>query len=360
VLASASQDDSGLGSKLAGRSHELTNFSLGLLGAAFAERDLAKTEPLLAKLASARSNTTRGSLISDDGHGGEEILGYGRNVRATAAMVRALVLSGRGREADDLVAGILGERRSDGTWGTTYNNLWALHALTDYAKHAQKGSAAARVELTVDDRRVNVLDVTATSRLKSTLIPATHLPAPGSAATVSLRTASDSALRYTARLRWAPTLPAHTPVDHGFAVERELVDATTGKPVTAPRQGQLLRVHLSLKTGQPRAQVALIDRLPAGFEPVDTALATSPRDPQETDSSETESEHDYRTWVHRELHDERVTHFADTLPSGTHTAEYLVRATRVGKFVRPAPSAESMYEPDVFGHGEIEVVTVAR
>jgi uncharacterized protein YfaS (alpha-2-macroglobulin family) len=55
-----------------------------------------------------------------------------------------------------------------------------------------------------------------------------------------------------------------------------------------------------------------------------------------------------------------VTHFADHLPSGTHTAEYLVRATRTGKFVHPAPSAEAMYEPDVFGHGAIDVVTVTR
>jgi uncharacterized protein YfaS (alpha-2-macroglobulin family) len=175
---------------------------------------------------------------------------------------------------------------------------------------------------------------------------------------VRLSTAPKSSLRYTARLRWAPTVPAQTPVDRGFSVERELVDATTGKPVTTPTQGQLLRVRLTVKTNQHRAQVAVIDRLPAGFEPVDTALATSAREPQGNEEVTTESEYGYGTWVWRELHDERVTHFADNLPSGTHIAEYLVRATRVGKFVRPAPSAEAMYEPDVFGHGEIEVVSV--
>ena len=43
-----------------------------------------------------------------------------------------------------------------------------------------------------------------------------------------------------------------------------------------------------------------------------------------------------------------------------HTAEYLVRATRTGKFIRPAASAEAMYEPGVFGHGAIDTVTVTR
>jgi uncharacterized protein YfaS (alpha-2-macroglobulin family) len=360
VLASASQDDAGLGSKLASRSKELTNFSVGLLGAAFAERDRKKTEPLLVQLASARRKTSRGSLIGDAVDNDADLFGYGSDLRATAAMVRALVLSGKAREAEDLVAGILGERRSDGTWGTTYNNLWALHALTDYGLHTEKASTASRVELAVDGRRFTTLDVTAKSRLKNALVPATRLPAPGSAAKVSLSTAPGSALRYTARLRWAPTVPAQTPVDHGFSVERELIDATTGKPVTNPTQGQLLRVRLTVKTSQHRAQVALIDRLPAGFEAVDTALATSARDPQGNDEATTKTEYGYGTWVWRELHDERVTHFADNLSSGVHTAEYLVRATRVGKFVRPAPSAEAMYEPDVFGHGGIEVVTVVR
>jgi uncharacterized protein YfaS (alpha-2-macroglobulin family) len=359
VLASASQDDSGLGSKLASRSKELTNFSVGLLGAAFAERDRKTTEPLLVQLASARRKTTHGSLIGDDADSNAELFGYGRDLRATAAMVRALVLSGKARDADDLVAGILGERRSDGTWGTTYNNLWALHALTDYARHTEKGSTGARVELAVDGQRFTALEVTAKSRLKNALVPATRLPAPGSTTKVSLSTAPKSSLRYTARLRWAPTVPAQTPVDRGFSVEREIVDATTGKPVTVPRQGELLRVRVTVKTSRHRAQVALIDRLPAGFEAVDTALATSARDPLGNDEGTTDPEYGNRTWVWRELHDERVTHFANNLPSGVHTAEYLVRATRVGKFVRPAPSAEAMYEPDVFGHGEIETVTVA-
>jgi alpha-2-macroglobulin len=353
VLAAASEDDGGFGAKLATSTKELSRFGVGLLGAAFAERDQARSVPLIGELTGARRKAAMGVLI-DDGQGSndEDTFGYGRDLRATAAAVRALVLAGKGRDADDLIAGILGERRPDGTWGTTYNNLWALHALVDYATFGKPGASSGRVTLTLDKHELAALDVSAKSRLKSALVSAAQLPAPGKHAAIGIAGPNGSELRYTARLRWASTAAAQSPVDRGFAVKRELFDAKTGKAVTTPVQGQLLRVRLTLTTKENRAQVALIDRLPAGFEAVDTALATSAADPDAKDSS--------GDWVWRELHDERVTHFADQLAAGTHTAEYLVRATRSGSFVRPAASAEAMYDPDVYGLGAIESVTVKR
>ena len=265
VLASAAQDDAGLGTKLLGNTKELSRFGVGLLGAAFAQRDRVRSEPLLAQLSSARRRTASGSLIGDDGESSARLFEYGRDLRATAATVRALVMSGKGRDADDLIAGILGERRKDGTWGTTYNNLWALHALVDYGLNADKGATSGRVKLAVDRRDFATLDVSAKSRFKSASIPADRLPAPGQGAEVSLTGPSGGSLRYTARLRWANTIASQAPVDRGFAVKRELLDAKTGKAVTAPTQGQLLRVVLTVTTKDDRDQVALIDRLPARF-----------------------------------------------------------------------------------------------
>jgi alpha-2-macroglobulin len=353
VLAAARQDDAGLGAKLASDKQKLTRFGLGLLGSAFAERDKTSAAPLIAELGSARKKSAGGALIVDASSKSSDLFEYGRDLRATAAAVRALALSGNGKAADDLVAGILGERRSDGSWGTTYNNLWALHALVDYGKHGSPGANSGRVTLDLDTTRVATLDVTTKSRLKTSVVSGSRLPLPGKRAQAVISAPKGSSLRYTARLRWASSVAAQVAVDRGFSVERALVDARTGKPVSTPRQGQLLRVRLTLTTPEDRAQVALIDRLPAGFEAVDTALATSARDPGVSADASND-------WVWRELHDERVTHFADQLAAGTHVAEYLVRATRTGTFLRPAASAEAMYAPDVFGHGSIETITVAR
>jgi alpha-2-macroglobulin len=353
VLAAAQQDDAGLGAKLAGDRKKLTRFGLGLLGAAYAERDRMSAAPLLAELAGARKKRSSGALIEDASSTSSALFEYGRDLRATAATVRALALSGNAKQADDLIAGILGERRKDGSWGTTYNNLWALHALVDYGKHANPGASSGRVTLDLDRKRSATFDVTAKSRLKTAVIPAASLPKPGTRAEALLSAPKGSSLRYTARLRWASSVAGQTAVDRGFAVKRELLDARSGKPVAAPSQGQLLRVRLTVSTPEERSQVALVDRLPAGFEAVDTALATSAKAPGAAAGASSD-------WVWRELHDERVTHFADQLPAGTHVAEYLVRATRTGRFLRPAASVEAMYAPDIYGHGSIETLTVTR
>ncbi|MGC4087964.1 MAG: hypothetical protein QM756_08715 [Polyangiaceae bacterium] len=158
------------------------------------------------------------------------------------------------------------------------------------------------------------------------------------------------------RLRFATRAAEQAPVDHGFGVTRALLDAKTGAPVTNPTLGQLLKVRVTITTAALRQQVALVDMLPAGFEAVDSALATSAAEPNPSQDSVVNYE--YSPWVHRELHDERVTHFADALSAGKHVAEYLVRATRKGTFLRPAASAEMMYAPEVFGHGALESVNV--
>lgn len=351
VLAAARSEDGGLGGKLAQKRGKLTRFGVGLLGAAFAEREDPQAGPLLAELAAAKQRAGSGLLIRDDEARASQLFDYGRDLRATAALVRALVQSGKGKDAEELIAGILGQRRPDGSWGTTYNNLWALHAIVDYGRGSNAGANSGRVSVSSGARRIATLDVSPKARLKTARVAASGLPAPGSSGSVTLAAPKGSALRFVARLRYAPRLSSQVPVNKGFSVTRQLVDAKSGAPVASPNVGQLLRVRLTVVTADARQQVALIDRLPAGLEPVDTALATSVRDPGQADDG---------AWVWRELHDERVTHFADTLPAGTHTAEYLVRATRAGRFVRPAPSAEAMYAPDVFGHGAPETITVKR
>jgi uncharacterized protein YfaS (alpha-2-macroglobulin family) len=143
------------------------------------------------------------------------------------------------------------------------------------------------------------------------------------------------------------------PTDHGFSVKRDLRDADTDRVVTAPKVGQLVWIEMEITTKRTHEQVALQDFLPAGFEAVDTALKTS----EATRNAKGDTAW---YWSHRELHDERVTFFADTLPKGTHHAAYLARVTRAGEFIRPAPRAEAMYDPDVYGVGALERVRISH
>jgi uncharacterized protein YfaS (alpha-2-macroglobulin family) len=189
--------------------------------------------------------------------------------------------------------------------------------------------------------------------LQTLRVPYAELVRPdGRARELELVAPPDADVRYTARLRFSVDVAHAQPASAGLDVERALVDAETGAPVTSPRLGQLLRVRLTLRSTEAREQVALTDRLPAGLEPIDTRLAT--------EQQRVTAGGDPWVWTWRELHDERVAFFADTLPVGTHIAEYLARATRSGTFLRPAASAEAMYDPTVYARGTTERVEVTR
>jgi len=350
VLGANDRDESGFGKKFAANPGTLSRFTTGLLGAALAKSERDASQPLIRTLVAARQRGSKGTLVHESGKG-VDFLYYGRDLRATAATVRALVEAGRRDEADDLVAGILAERTSDGSWGTTYNNLWALYALADYVQ-ASAVSAISQVSIELDGRAVKQVRFDQKAHMFNLELPASKLPAPGGSTTLKLKARESAKIRFTARLSYVDAEQGKSRVEQGFKVDRELVDADTGAAVSDPKVGQLLRVKLQLVVKNPTKQVALIDRLPAGFEPVDTSLATE-RQSAEDDGVGWD-------WVWRELHDERVTFFADALASGEHDAEYLVRVTRAGSFARPAAMAEAMYDPSIYGRGLRETVRVTR
>ena len=351
VLAYARRDDRGLGRDLARQQQQLSRFSVGLLANALTRRQGAEPAPLFGAIEAAR-RTENGRTLVRDPSAQSSFMHYGGDLRATASAVSAYVAAGRHAEAGDLVAGILAERDPRGDWGTTYNNMWALHALAAYAESDTTSAATIPVEVSLGGRRVASASLTRSSRVQRIVIPASALPNEGTAADLVLSTPSDARVRYSARLRYVLRRDAQRAESQGYRVHRELLDAETGRRVETPRVGQLLRVRLRIHADRDQSQVALVDRLPAGLEPVDTSLETSQRSANVGDGS--------WAWVWREIHDERVSFFADRLSSGTHTAEYLARATRSGEYVRPAATAEAMYDPRVWGRGEVERVVVAR
>ena len=109
-----------------------------------------------------------------------------------------------------------------------------------------------------------------------------------------------------------------------------------------------MRVRLEATSTTPNDNVALVDPLPAGFEAVNTRLATSER----TD------DHVSREWRHVEMRDDRAEAFALELDAGTHDFEYTVRATTPGTFVAGPTKAEDMYAPETFGRTAAELVTI--
>ncbi len=352
VLGRAAANDHGLAKQLFEKRGGLSRFEQALLGSALSARDRPKAELLLGELGQAQKSEAAGEArVVERGSASSGYHGFGADVRATASAISALVQLDKAAEAAPLVAGILAARGGDGSWGTTYNNLWAVLALGEYAEVAGRPSSDEVVTVSLDGEPVTEMALSADLRARRLRLAAASLPGPGGYGRLGLTASGASGLRYSARLRFVPKAGAQPALEQGYRVERALFDAQSGDPVTRPQVGQLVRVRLRVRTSSDRHQVALTDRLPAGFEAVNARL--------QTEQQQVQTHSDW-PWLSHEIRDERVSFFAYRLYDGEHVAEYLARASRSGEFVWPAVTAESMYNPNELGRGAVGQLVVTR
>src|SRR5204862_7671622 len=119
-------------------------------------------------------------------------------------------------------------------------------------------------------------------------------------------------------------------------------------------RGEVVRVVLSVSTPSARNFVAIEDPIPAGFEPINFALATTAAGDAKLLGEKADNE-----WLSfEELREERAGAYARTLEPGLPTWTYLARATTSGKFTAPAPRALEMYASETRGRGAAESVVI--
>jgi hypothetical protein len=127
------------------------------------------------------------------------------------------------------------------------------------------------------------------------------------------------------------------------------------------KRGDLVRIQFKVNIPATRYQVALADSLPAGLEPVNSALAgnsvsDASGEGHNSAGSYWWNEDDlwygfYRNggFYHREVRLRGTQYFADYIDAGTYEINYIAQAIATGSFhVNPA-IIEQMYEPEVFG-----------
>jgi uncharacterized protein YfaS (alpha-2-macroglobulin family) len=146
--------------------------------------------------------------------------------------------------------------------------------------------------------------------------------------------------------------------DHGIAIERAYLDPATGMPLGKIHLGQTVKVRLVVHAPARQAHVAIVDRLPAGFEPVLTRFRRSYAGDEGGQPQSFWWSQSQTAWQNVELRDDRVHLFADLLAAGASPYEYLVRATSAGAFQAPPVTAEAMYQPAVGGRSAAAMVTV--
>ncbi len=110
------------------------------------------------------------------------------------------------------------------------------------------------------------------------------------------------------------------------------------------RVGDIIQVKLVVKSDEVHEYVMVEDYLPAGFEPIDRGKIDV----------------DYWTdwWVDKDVRDDRVSFYVETLKRGISELTYNVRVSTRGAFHAVPAAAQAMYEPDVYGSGSSQQIRI--
>jgi len=179
----------------------------------------------------------------------------------------------------------------------------------------------------------------------------------GTTTRIDLVSSDEEPITFSLQARWKRDLDdlgsqSATAGEHGPELYR-MYTTPEGAAVdlSAVRPGELLRVALlaRMPPTPPRApsHLALVDRIPAGFEPLELELWTVSRPAELTDAHPLYS---LLQWgsspaSHMELRDDRVLVYFDQFYGEYVAASYLLRATTPGEFLAAPASAELMYQP---------------
>jgi hypothetical protein len=321
-----------------------------------AKQDRSKTmrSTLLAALLSASRETAASATIATSYVESERLL-LVSNHKTTALVLDALI-----REVPShalipkLARGLLDARRR-GRWMSTQENLAVLQVMRRYFDTYEKATpsftgklwfgSAAYAEQAFAGRS----STTHASRLGWSLL------APSSSHDVTLHKAGTGRMYYRIGITYAPKRIDLPPLDAGFVVRRSYEPVDDPADVTRTAGGWKIKlgarvlVTLEALTTAPRHGVALVDPMPAGFEPVNTRLAISEHGA--ADSTDT-------AWDHTNLRDNRSEAFAMQLSPGSHRYSYTARATTPGTFLAAPAKAEEMYSPETFGRSSGTTVVI--
>ncbi|MEP7120761.1 MAG: alpha-2-macroglobulin family protein [Byssovorax sp.] len=335
----------------------------GKASLALALHGLAGQDDRVAALLDAveASFDDRGELLVKPGN--NDFYYYGSPTRSAAQAAMAL---SRLRPTAKVLPILLRDLAEGTERYTTQATAYSLLALAAHLEGSTAEGSAFRV--TLDGH-----EIAASKDLgfgsKEFQIPLAALR--GKKARLKLESGDDRAIGFVASARWSRSLAAHgnavaTRTPRGPEVFRVFTTAKGG-PVDLAKvhAGDVLRVAILARLPvdtidrERLGYLALTDRLPAGFEPIQPDLATVASVP---DLADTHPFASVLRWgnsaSHVELHDDRVDLYFDELEGDEVAATYLVRASTPGEFVLPPAAAELMYEGDSCGYSDAGRVTV--
>ena len=229
-------------------------------------------------------------------------------------------------------------------WFNTLSSAETILALDAYAAQAGEGKLVLN-ELHKDG-----------SSSQITTQPGALVRGVFDAAAVALRidNATDAHAWYAVSQSGFDRNPPTTELKQGLEIVREYTDAA-GKPLTAATLGEEIDVHLKIRATEADSagNIAIVDLLPGGFEPVltpppapaDDANADANAQPAPTPAWRSPIGLAGSSWnlSYADVRDDRVVIYGTATRSVSEFI-YRIRATNAGSFTVPPAYGESMYD----------------
>jgi hypothetical protein len=249
--------------------------------------------------------------------------------------------------------------------GGNVNSLsasYTLLALDAYAKAA------------VANLKLSISEIGKDGRERAITLPAGALPKTGisqSAARVQFRREGQLPAFYALNETGFDRNPPVAVLSQGVEIIREFLDLN-GNALSRPKVGEEFLVQIRLRSTQLEnvPQVAVVDLLPGGVEPVlelqppaDTSEGVDPAAAPGRRAGFSRLpigllEKSNWTPYHIDVRDDRIVLYGD-VGRDARTFVYRVRATNAGVFQAPPPFAEGMYDRKIAGSGlagKLEIV----
>jgi uncharacterized protein YfaS (alpha-2-macroglobulin family) len=290
------------------------------------------------------------------------------DTRTDAVILDALLSVAPGSDLiGKVVNGLMGAQRG-GRWNTISDNAFALVALRHYYDTFESTSPDFVASAWLGDTLTGTHHYAGhTTDQTQVTIPTSELLKRGDAS-ITLADKGSGRMYYRIGLTTAPSDLSLEPLDRGFVVTRSYAGADNASDVTKDakgvwhvKAGARVRVTVTLVSRSAQTHVVLSDPLPAGLEPLNPALATTPKDLSgaQNDGGAVPLSWWNPTWYdHQDLRDDRADAFATYLPGGVYTYSYLALATTPGRFVVPPANAKQIYAPETFGRTGTDHVVV--
>jgi hypothetical protein len=333
---------------------KLTPFGIAFLAVAVNEGggDHSLLQPMLDAVHAAATEEPHEAHYDGKAQGGWSM---GSPLRTHATALLAYADAGTDQTlAGKLLTGLLA-RKQYGMWGNTQENVFGIMAVAKLTKaSSDKPSFTIKVngktidpsqihDLATNGKRIQ-LDGTEFDSAKELAVEITN---GGKPVYATVR------VEYVAKL----DAKARAAQSAGFTVTRgyETIDGASleGKHI---KLGSLVRVRLHVHAAGANHYVAIDDKLPAGLEPLNAALATT--ETVAAGKVTADQKRAVAALSYSELRDSRVAFYINEMAVGDYELVYVARATTPGTYIRPAASAEAMYAPDVHGSSTIDDITV--